>query len=76
MIAIIIIAVYLALVVVCQVIEIRNRDREIARLTEDCEFWQITALEVNEEYDKISERLELLISDVGKRPLSRKESGR
>jgi hypothetical protein len=72
----IIIAAYLALVVICQAIEIHNRDREIVRLTEECEFWQSTALEVNEEYDKVSKRLERLISDVSKQPLARKDSGR
>lgn len=76
MIIVIIIAVYLALVVVCQAVEIRNRDREITRLTEECEFWQSTALEVNEEYDKVSERLGRLISDVSKQPMARKESRR
>lgn len=72
----IIIAAYLALVVICLTIEISNRDKEIARLAEECEFWQSTALEVNEEYDKISEKLERLISDTHDRPLSRKESKR
>lgn len=72
MIITIIIAIYLALVVICQAVEIHNRDKEIARLTEEYEFWQSTALEVNEEYDKVSERLERLISDVS----GRKESAR